>query len=143
MSFRKPEDKNTSGICDRCGTRPRAKQQGGHLSHCWRCRTEIKKERQPLRYQFNILRKSAKRRNIPFRITFKEWCWWCNQTGYMDKKGRGKGNMSVGRIDHSKGYSISNIQMEEYHFNTVKGHEVPGKDLKQNHSEGYDDNEPF
>lgn len=126
--------------------RTRAFQRGYYLSLCWKCRNLLKKKRQPLRYQFNILRKSAKRRGIPFKITFDKWCEWCEQTGYMKVKGRGIGFKSIGRIDHSKGYELDNICVEDYHFNSIKGHEVPGEDLKQNHQECYEDiseDEPF
>jgi len=98
----------------------RPHQQGGFLKLCWRCRNIIKKKRNPLRWQFNILRRSAKRRDVPFQITFEEYCEWCRVTGYMEKKGKGKGDMSVGRIDHSKGYCLDNIVMEDYHFNISK-----------------------
>lgn len=58
------------------------------------------------------------------------------------RRGRTRWSKSIGRIDHSKGYSIANIQVEDYMFNSEKGHHVPSRpDLKQNHSEDYED--PF
>ena len=118
-------------------------QRGGFLRLCWKCREHLKKKRDPIAHQYRILRKSAQRRDIPFTITPPEWRWWVKQTGYMEKKGKGKGYMSVGRKNHSRGYSLSNIQMEEYHFNSTKGNEIPGEDLPQNHRRGDYVDEPF
>ena len=118
-------------------------QQGGWLKLCWGCRTRLKKKRHPVEYEYTRVRSSAKRRGVPFNITIEEWRAWCAETGYMELKGKQKGDMSLGRKDHSKGYSLSNMILEEYNFNSIKGHEVPGQDVPQNHSQEYDGNEPF
>lgn len=113
------------------------------LPYCWKCKTRMLKTRHPVTYAFNVLRKSARKRKIPFTITSEEFAEFCQRTGYIEKKGNEEGALTVGRIDHNKGYHIWNIQAEEFTENSVKGHTVPGEETKQNASAPGDWNYDF
>src|SRR4051812_25908021 len=47
------------------------------LSHCWKCRARMLKERHPATYVLNAIRQRAKKRKIPFTITLEEFKKWC------------------------------------------------------------------
>lgn len=104
----------------------------GFLSHCWKCRSRMLKERQPATYVLNMLRNRAKQRGIPFTITLAEFREFCRKTDYLEKRGHFKGGLTVDRKDHDKGYHIWNIQVMEFEENSTNGHVVPGKECKQN-----------
>lgn len=86
----------------------------------------------PLQY-FNIVRNCAKERNIHFDITIKDmWNQYIKQdrkcafTGiklnfFKSHKDRKSGNLSLDRIDSSKGYTSDNIQFVLKILNTMKG----------------------
>lgn len=108
------------------------KKYENFLSHCWKCRARMLKERQPATYVLNAIRGRAKQRGLPFTITLEEFKTWCAQTGYLEKRGRDPESASIDRIDHDKGYHIWNIQIKSFQENCTTGHTVPGRETKQN-----------
>lgn len=77
---------------------------------CWRCRFKIRMEKNPLRYWFGSLRRTAKRRGKEFSLTFEQYKEFAERTDYARLKGKSSLSLSVDRIDNSKGYSADNIQ---------------------------------
>jgi len=88
---------------------------------CNSCRARRNREANPAARLLANLRSSAKRRGLTCDITIEDWLVWCEKTGFLDlPRGRKKGSRSVGRIDHSLGYTIENIRVEDYMFNSHK-----------------------
>jgi len=103
-----------------------------YLSHCWKCRARMLKARQPATYVLNAVRQRAKARKLPFTITLEEFKKWCEDTGYLEKRGRDPDSYTIDRIDHDKGYHIWNIQIKTFLENCTSGHTVPGRETMQN-----------
>lgn len=102
------------------------------LNHCWKCRSKMLKESQPVTYVLNAIRQRAKQRKIPFDITLKQFRKFCLDTRYIELRGRNPDSASIDRIDHDKGYHIWNIQIKPFRENCTNGHVVPGRETKQN-----------
>lgn len=56
------------------------------------------------------LKSNAKRRGIPFTITFKYFLKFAIRTGYIDKRGREASSMTVDRIKPHLGYVPGNLR---------------------------------
>lgn len=102
------------------------------LSHCWKCRARMLKDRHPETYVLNAIRQRAKARGLPFTITLEEFRKFCLETRYLELRGRTADALTIDRIDHDKGYHIWNIQVKTFLENCTNGHVVPGRDCKQN-----------
>ena len=88
---------------------------------CSRCKKRDYRERYPLRYAFQNLHDSARRRSIAFTLTLAEFEKFCKETNYLELKGRRAGHMHVDRKRSSDGYSADNIQLLECTENSSKG----------------------
>lgn len=64
----------------------------------------------PLKYAFNNVRDSARRRKIPFLLSLREFEAFCQRTGYLTKKGKEFQDLTIDRIDPSKPYQVDNIR---------------------------------
>lgn len=78
---------------------------------CSRHRRQRQKEINPLGYFYDLLHQNAKRRGKIFGITICDFKAFCEETGYLAKKGRGANNMTIDCIDPHKGYVRGNIQI--------------------------------
>jgi hypothetical protein len=104
----------------------------GYLPYCWKCYARQKKEKHPATYVLNALRGRARQRKIPFTITLVEFQLFCEETGYLEKRGREADSLTIDRIDHDKGYHLWNLKVTPFLENCTNGHTVPGRDCKQN-----------
>jgi hypothetical protein len=68
------------------------------------------KEKFPLHYSFNLLRRRAKWRGKDFSLTREEYIEFAIRTDYHRLKGKTSLSLSIDRIENSKGYSRDNIQ---------------------------------
>lgn len=82
----------------------------GNNLRCGTCRSRLSRLRRPDRYAFAVLRESARKRGIPFLLTFEEFKAFCDKTGYVEKKGKTPQAMTVDRIDSKKPYQADNIR---------------------------------
>lgn len=110
------------GCCKVKGCRGRVKTGTGNGRFCRRCREHRYKLTHPYAYSLNKLRNNAKRRGIPFDLNLEEWVMFCDLTGYVDAHGRGAEDLSVDRIDNSKGYTLDNIRALTVSVNARKWH---------------------
>lgn len=88
---------------------------------CRRCRDRRYKALRPHAYALNKLRSNARQRGKEFTITHEEWVDWCSKHGFLDKAGKGAGDLTVDRRDHTQGYHIWNIQPLTNSANATKG----------------------
>lgn len=77
---------------------------------CPVCRSRLSRLNAPARYAYNMVKESARKRDIPFLLSFDEFQAFCRRTGYLEKKGRNKESMTIDRIDSSKPYQADNIR---------------------------------
>lgn len=63
-----------------------------------------------MRYAFQTLKDNAKKRQIPFRLSFKTFTNFALASDYLNKKGNGKYCLTVDRRNNLLGYTARNIQ---------------------------------
>jgi hypothetical protein len=92
---------------------------------CPTCRKRKYRANNPYQDTYQNLRSNAKRRGIPFSITFPEWVMFCNDTGYLELRGQGANDMTVDRIvtDPFLGYTYGNIRMMTNSENVKRANE--------------------
>ena len=66
-------------------------------------------------------RKSAKRRDIEFLLTFEEWWDIWDNSGYWDQRGRGIGKYCMSRYNDTGSYSIGNVFIQLFSKNARDG----------------------
>ena len=100
---------------------------------CCSCNYRIKSLNNPRTYAYHQLKKSAKKRNIPFGLSHNEFKDFCDRTGYLELKGKHSKNYCVDRIDDNKGYIPGNIQMiTQYENITKENRRRAKKELEEN-----------
>lgn len=73
-------------------------------------------------YKFTPLKRyhcqkgTAKRRGVPFNITFEEW--WAMWEPYWDKRGVGKDKYAMCRFNDTGAYEIGNVYIDTYGNNS-------------------------
>ena len=72
-------------------------------------------------YFYTKLKANAKQRGKEFTLTKEEFEAFCNETKYLELKGKSADSYTIDRIDASKGYSIDNIQILTLRANGLKG----------------------
>ena len=88
---------------------------------CPKHRHRFNKENNPLNYVFYIWKSNCKRRGKTNSVTLEEFKLFCEQTGYLDSKGRKSTSLTIDRIKSSEGYSIENMQVISLSENSSKG----------------------
>ena len=143
----KAKTKEEKCVTPYCRNKRALNNNGYFLSHCWKCRSRILKERNPWTYVLNLLRISARRRGIDITLTVAEFKEWCAKTGYLEHRGQEPDSMTIDRIDRTKGYHIWNIQPMSHAENSAQGadstprHEAEPEGVYEEKPQ--DDNEPF
>lgn len=112
---------------EKCATKycrnRRAKNPGKKhmLQHCWKCRSRMLKEKHPVTYVLNMLRHSAKKRNLPFTLTHEQFAEFCRVTRYLELRGREDAQLTIDRKDWNEGYHIWNLQTVAHSINSAQG----------------------
>ncbi len=103
---------------------------------CNKCRSRLYRANNPIKHAYRSLRASAKRRSLPFTISFIEFEQLVNKTEYITNKGTTKGALHIDRIDPTKGYCAGNLQVLTCSENIAKGNRERflGK-IKEAHNE--------
>ena len=107
----------SSHICSayRCGNPKASKKRFCHKHHA-----RFQKETNPSGYFYSLLKQNANRRGKEFDLSLDEFKQFCLDTNYMELKGKSAKSASIDRIDHTKGYSIGNIQVLSLRDNSAK-----------------------
>ena len=67
-------------------------------------------------------RAGARKRNIPFLLTFDQWLnWWIN-SGHLDQRGSKRGQYCMCRFNDTGPYSLDNIYCDTHANNTIFAH---------------------
>ena len=117
VGIRTAARKRREGLCKHWGCNNQARYT---KRDCETCHCRKKQLKHPVRYAFYNVRRSAKKRNIPFNLTFEQFQQFDEQTGYVESKGQDKESLTIDRIDSSKGYEINNIRALTMSENSAK-----------------------
>jgi len=104
----------------KCSTKYCRNERAPNRTICHKCRSRLFREKHPEIYFFNALRNNARRRGKEFTLTLGQFKQFCKETGYLQGKGKQRNDMTIDRIDSSKGYSIDNIQILTLSDNSMK-----------------------
>ncbi len=85
---------------------------------CAMCVDRKWRAKHPEHHLWNNLKKSAKRRKVPFTLTLDEFKAFCAKTGYHLKVGRDPLSASCDRIRDAEGYHADNIRCLEFGLNS-------------------------
>jgi len=99
--------KIAKGICKHHGCKNESSE--GRFS-CETCKSRLFRLGNPQRYAYATVKESARKRHIPFDLSFSDFCEFDRQTGYVASKGRDSESLTVDRIDSSKPYRKDNIR---------------------------------
>ncbi len=89
---------------------------------CYTCRSREIIKRKPIDMAYYWLKKSAKRRDLPFTITLVWFRTWIKGTDYMESRGRLSESLTIDRPDNLLGYTPDNMQIKSKHDNVCKFH---------------------
>ena len=89
-------------------------------SLCTKHEHESRKEKNPYRYWYGVLRRNAKRRGKEFTISLEYFIKFCIDTNYISTKGKKSGSMTIDRKIDNLGYIEGNIQIMEVGANSRK-----------------------
>jgi len=98
--------------CNKPGTKKRFCPRHHHMRQA---------ETNPLGYTYSLLKTNAKRRGKVFTLTLEQFRQFCTETNYLALKGKQGSNLSIDRIDNSKGYEAGNLQVLTLSANSRKG----------------------
>ncbi len=88
---------------------------------CHKHRHRYQKANSPLVYHYKALKQNARRRNKIFTITLDHFKEFCDETGYLELKGRLKKSATIDRIKNELGYIPGNLQVLTLAQNASKG----------------------
>lgn len=83
----------------------------GKFRFCYKHHRQHQKINNPLRYWFDVLRQNARRRNIFFGLVIGEFKEFCEETHYLELKGKSAGDCTIDRIRNELGYVKGNLQI--------------------------------
>lgn len=99
--------KAREGTCKHWGcTRPAR----NNAKDCNTCKSRKADIRNPARRAFRMVKDSARKRGIPFNLSFDEFKEFDRQTGYVESRGQSAECLSIDRINPEKGYEVGNIR---------------------------------
>lgn len=81
---------------------------------------ELRKKSFTLVRAFTAKKHSAQHKDIPFTLTLQQWFSLWEESGKSHLFGRGEGKYCLGRIDDSKGFSATNVEVVDYKKFMVK-----------------------
>jgi len=94
----------------KCHT-PYCKNDKKHGNYCNKCQSRKVRARNPIKYAWDMLKKSAKRRDKVFTISLEAFTKLCNESNYIERKGRFDESLSIDRIKNELGYVEGNLRV--------------------------------
>lgn len=122
MLSKHQEYKKRKGLCVTLYCRNQKAPKG---NICYKCRSRKYRANNKMNASYQILKDNAKRRGKIFDLTLEEYKKFCDETGYLENKGKSKNSASIDRIDPRKGYTYDNIQVLNLSENSYKSDDIP------------------
>lgn len=110
--------KRAAGICKHFGCTNPIRHK--YATDCNTCSSRKQRLANPVNYAYHMLKKSAIKRNIEFKLTLEEFTAFDRETGYVERMGRSNESLTVDRIKSSKGYEVGNIRALSYEDNVSR-----------------------
>lgn len=88
---------------------------------CWRCAKAAWRAANPARAVFCDVRDSARKRGVPFALTFAEFLAAVEGTGYLQNRGTASDALHMDRINPGEGYVTGNVRVVLARENVAKG----------------------
>lgn len=98
---------------------------------CIACRHRIARANNPILACYKAVENKARRRKIPFTLTYGHFEELCLRTGYHLDRGREAADMHLDRIDALKGYEDGNVQVLTASENCRKSRVEPCRTLDE------------
>ena len=90
-------------------------------NYCYKCKSKKYRKNNTLKYIYNILKESARRRGIEFKLTVDDIkTFTSNNPDYLNRKGQKSKDLTIDRINELKGYELNNLQVLTRKENTAK-----------------------
>jgi len=112
--------KSNSMADNRCAQAGCHSKKGSKKKYCNKCHAKLQKSSNPVGYTYNLLKQNAVRRGVPFSLSLSDFRKFCDESGYLNSKGRTKECSSIDRIIPELGYRIDNIQILTVSNNSIK-----------------------
>jgi cytochrome c oxidase assembly protein Cox11 len=116
---KKPKSTSKKCCVKYCRHRVRSSEKS---NKCAKHRSAAFKEKFPLKYYFNILKQTAKRRGLAFTLVYLDYECLCKKTGYDVNRGKTKDSLSIDRVNNKRGYHLDNVQIITLSANSSKQH---------------------
>lgn len=71
-------------------------------------------------HPYQMQKNNAKRRGIPFLLTFEEWCGLWDSSGKWDQRGRYSGRYCMSRVGDEGPYAIGNVRISAWEDNLAE-----------------------
>lgn len=108
--------------CVSHGCRRRAaKKKGGR---CETCASRLFRLRHDDYYAWRNAKDAAKKRGIPFNLSFEDFQEFCAITGYLEMRGREPTSMTIDRIKNWMPYQVGNIRILTHADNSSHAYEA-------------------
>lgn len=129
-------------FCGQHGRFKMRKEPNGQICYvyypiCCGCESRRWRLNNPKKNAYKELKHSAKRRNIPFTITFGQFLTLIENTDYIDRKGNKSHSLIIDRIQQRVGYEFGNLRI------ISKGHNSGKGNIERAIPDPINDNEPF
>lgn len=89
---------------------------------CAKCRSRNYKQKYPFKYYYNLAKQNAKKRHIPFGLTFDQYKEIWTQSGKWQAKLDGQ-NYSMDRMNVNLGYQAGNVRIVPVLLNVQVWHD--------------------
>lgn len=106
--MKKPQSKKKQKV--NCHT-PYCKNDKKHGNYCNKCQSRKVRAKNPIKYAWDMLKKSAKKRSKVFTISLADFTILCNESNYIERKGRFNESLSIDRIKNELGYIKGNLRV--------------------------------
>jgi hypothetical protein len=88
---------------------------------CHKCRTRKYRSANRLMYAYHTKKANAKTKGKPFALTIEHFKQLCDESGYLDGKGRNWFSLSIDCIINHLGYIPGNVRVITLSENSIKG----------------------
>lgn len=104
----------------KCLTKYCRRRARKHRRFCHTCRSRLYAAAHPDIISFNNLKKSARRRGIPFSLTIEQFRTFAARYDYLNRRGRSAESYTVDRKRSWEGYHAGNLQVLTNRKNAAK-----------------------
>jgi len=104
----------------KCNTEGCKNKARKNARDCEKCHSRKFRESHPIKSRYYWLKKSAKKRNYEFTISYTYFEKLCLESNYHNLSGRGTNNLTIDRVINELGYVEGNIRVVTKHINSTK-----------------------